>query len=209
MNTRGDSLVRQASQLAAADFAAGPSKLLLHEMDDVAEKIYQDELVFLFDKAARLSVTLWRERLAFECHYLHDLAPQRFSIDSQEMQAHPRHLLDDPTDHRLDGRRVRLVVHPSVVSLGTPDGERYQSTSNILVKAVVCLDEVESEVKDAATNFQVEKPAVVPVPMADRTAFVRSPPSLPAPMTEMHQADSDHRWSLSGWKDKKKKKRAT
>ncbi|EME44335.1 hypothetical protein DOTSEDRAFT_71987 [Dothistroma septosporum NZE10] len=207
LSARGDSLVRQASQLGAAEFAAGPARLLLHEMNDAAEKSYQDELLFLFDKAARTSVTLWRERLAFECHYLRDLDTQRFSIESQEMQAHPRHLLDDPTDHRLDGRRVRIVVHPSVVGLGTPDGDRYQTASRILAKAVVCLDEAESEDKGAATDTRVEKPDTVPVPTAERMFLARSPPPFSVPMTEREQDESDHWWSLK--KDKRKKKRAT
>lgn len=184
-------------------------------MSDAAQKIYQDELVCVFEKAARLSITLWRERLAYECHYVHDLATERFSIDSEEMQAHARHLLDDPTDHRLDGRRVRIVVHPSVIGLGTHDGDRYQTMSRVLVKAVVCLDEASGHENanvntsvDATINVRVG-PATVPAPMVDRTAFVRSSLPLPMAVTDMAEDESDRWWSLSSRKDKKKKKRPT
>lgn len=209
LHEQGDALLRQAARSAAVTFAQGPARLLLHEMSDAAAKSYQDELVCLFDKAARLSVMLWRERLAFECHYLHDLATQRFSIDGREMQAHPRHLLDDPTDHRLDGRRVQIVVHPSVVGLGTHDGDRYQTTSKVLVKAVVCLDEASGDDEQGANSTRAEGIPAMPVPTIDRASFVRSPPPLPMYELDTAQDESDRWWSLSSRKEKKKKKRPT
>ena len=124
---------------AARGFEIGPSRLLLRNMEAAMREPYSKSIVALFEDAGKLSIRLWTQRPALRCLFLTQLGKLGFRIDSAAMQAHGVHKLDDPDDHSLDGKELRMVVHPAVLGMGNHDAEHYE-IERVWVKAVVWLD---------------------------------------------------------------------
>ncbi|KAK4560612.1 hypothetical protein LTR86_005190 [Recurvomyces mirabilis] len=126
---------------AARSFEEGPVAALLNikSMETATKDGFRKTLTQLFEDAGRMAMRLWTQRTAIKCSSLPDLRKEPFAVDSTLMQAHNLHKLDDPKDHRLDGKRIKLVVHPAVLRYGTHDGEDYER-SQVWAKAIVWLD---------------------------------------------------------------------
>jgi len=114
-------------------------KLLIQPLEKPLRDTFCDSLVILFEEAGALAMRLWTQRTGIECHFGPQLAKEQFTVNSPIMQAHPLHKLDDPDDHCLDGRPVKLTLHPAVLRLGTHDAENYDER-RVWAKAVVWLD---------------------------------------------------------------------
>jgi len=124
---------------AAETFATSPARLLTKKLESSQRIEHQDSLEKLFQSAGKLFVRLWTQRPALRCDDLQELQKHRFQVDSPAMQAHALHKLDDPADRSLDGKSVRIVVHPAVFGVGTHDAEHYDAV-RVWGKAVVWLD---------------------------------------------------------------------
>jgi len=108
-------------------------------MESPTRESYSKTVETLFQEAASLAMRLWRQRTDVRCRYYSHLLKERFSVDSPVMQAHALYKLDDPHDHSLDGKPLRMVVHPAVLRMGTHDADKYDE-SQVWAKAVVWLD---------------------------------------------------------------------
>ena len=126
---------------AARSFEKSPVAALLNVkfMESATKDAFRTTLVKLFEDAGRMAMRLWTQRTEIRCWYLADLRKEAFAVDSTLMQAHNLHKLDDPKDHRMDGKRIKLVVHPAVLRYGSHDGEDYDR-SQVWAKAIVWLD---------------------------------------------------------------------
>ncbi|KAK4892652.1 hypothetical protein LTR27_008928 [Elasticomyces elasticus] len=126
--------------LAAKAFELGAARFLIQPLEAPLKDSFRTSLATLFEEAGGLAMRLWTQRTGIECHFRQQLANEKFAVDSHIMQAHPLHKLDDPDDHRLDGRPVKLLLHPAVLRIGTHDAENYHE-SRVWAKAVVWLNE--------------------------------------------------------------------
>jgi len=101
------------------------------------------ELDQIFLKAGQLAMRLWAQRPRLRLLRLRILRQRPFIVGSDCMEPHPLHKLDDPQDHRLDGRLTKVVVHPAVQAEGTHSADHYEQRQT-WAKAVVWLDGKES-----------------------------------------------------------------
>ena len=121
-------------------FLNSPACLLLHGMSLKSCEALERGVEAVFDRAAAFSMLLWCQRVAVKVSSLSELAAAKFKVDSLEVQAHATHVLDDPTDRRLDGHAIRIMVHPSVACVETHAADHEHSLARIFVKATVCLE---------------------------------------------------------------------
>ncbi|KAK3117571.1 hypothetical protein LTR53_000896 [Teratosphaeriaceae sp. CCFEE 6253] len=131
--------LRERCSQAATAFEAGAARFMIQPLEAPLKDSFRNSLVALFEEAGGLAMRLWTQRTGIACRYKPDLANVQFAVDSPIMQAHALHKLDDPDDRRLDGRPVKLTLHPAILRLGTHDGDSYDQ-SCVWAKAVVWLE---------------------------------------------------------------------
>ncbi|KAF2213385.1 hypothetical protein CERZMDRAFT_90437 [Cercospora zeae-maydis SCOH1-5] len=112
---------------------------LLRPMELPVHSQFLLELTQIYTIAGRLSIRLWSQRPSVACRFLHQLAHTPFDISSGILQAHALYKLDDPSDHSLDGRLTKILVHPALLTCGTHEAEHYDR-QQVLAKAVVWLE---------------------------------------------------------------------
>lgn len=96
-------------------------------MNSADKQICLKELESIYNQAARLHSQLWTQRTDFGLFGLEQLRSRGFSVQSPQLEAHRLHKLDDPQDQRLDGQKIKVVVHQGVHAYGTHDAEDYRS----------------------------------------------------------------------------------
>jgi hypothetical protein len=131
-------LKSESFQHESRKFATGSAALLVRRMDDSMQQDYQRSLDNLFNEAGELAVSLWEQRPAIKGLFLPELSRETYRVDSPVMQLHAMHHLDDNEDRRLDGKPIKIVVHPAILGMGTHDGEDYD-LARVWAKAEVCL----------------------------------------------------------------------
>lgn len=114
--------------------------ILLRTMESATHAQFESEVVSVFQEAGQLSLRLWVQRPWVQCRFLKDLAKAPFDITADIMKAHAVHRIDDPEDHRFDGKQIKVVVHPAVVAAGTHEAEHYDTHTQVWAPAVVWLD---------------------------------------------------------------------
>ncbi|MCJ1462871.1 hypothetical protein MMC07_001475 [Pseudocyphellaria aurata] len=119
----------------ANDFLAGPSKLLLKQQ----QTNQQQELTAIITSTRALSSNIWKRRVALEIRGLDYYKRQPYRGDSDEMEAHRVHRLEEGGRER-DGSAVQMVVQPGFFARGDEDGKGYERTK-VWGKAVVLLEE--------------------------------------------------------------------
>lgn len=130
--------LRAASANACRTFLKSSAAFFLSGMKSDRSKALQRDLEMVFYRAALFSMELWSQEMVLKISCLTDLAGETFKVDSPSMQAHPRHVLDDPADRRLDGQPVQMMMHPWVAVVDSAAGD---GGLRILVKATVGLKE--------------------------------------------------------------------
>lgn len=128
-------MARAASDTAADIFLDGCCSILLRDVT-----ISREPIRAIFGKAASLSLQLGKQRVAVDCPGFYEFRNFDFRVGDKYLEAHASHKLDpDTTDQRLDGKTVRLVIHPAVCCRGTHEAKNYDTEIGVWVKAVVCL----------------------------------------------------------------------
>lgn len=141
INERTATYRRRASEVAAQKFLGSPANVLVHGLSSEECNGLQQAVIAVFDRTAAFSMHLSKHQISLEVGSFRDLSAARFAVDSPFMKAHPLHVLDDPDDRRLDGRRVRIMVHPSVKTsnVHAECSDASQIRPLVLARAVVCL----------------------------------------------------------------------
>lgn len=98
------------------------SARVLYRPSDGSQR--QKELYNIIRTAGELFASLWKQKVFIASWGLEKFQFKKFSSASNEMMAHPAHNLEDGDD-RLDGCRVRMVVHPAIVAYGNEEGHNY------------------------------------------------------------------------------------
>lgn len=88
--------------------------------------------------ARALSSSIWKRRAALEIRGLEYYQRQPYRGDSEEMEAHRVHRLEE-RGREADGRGVRMVVQPGFFPRGDEDGEGYERVK-VWGKAMVLLE---------------------------------------------------------------------
>lgn len=88
--------------------------------------------------ARALSSNIWKRRAALEIRGLDYYQRQPYRGDSEEMEAHRVHRLEEG-GREADGRAVRMVVQPGFFARGDEDGEGYERVK-VWGKAMVLLE---------------------------------------------------------------------
>jgi hypothetical protein len=119
-------------------FLNSPAKVLLRSVSKEEEIKRRDELLDTFQEAVELSASLWKQPMIIRPKGFADLLEDSFTVDSEFMDAHPLHQLED--EHRLDNHRIVLVFAPAILAMGDSDGRNYLQ-HRVWAKAVVYLEE--------------------------------------------------------------------
>lgn len=112
---------------------------------------FEQEIVKAFQDGGRLSLDLWVERPRLYSGFLQQLADKPFKNGLAVMQAHKLHKLDDCEDQSLDGKLIKIVVHPVMSTTGTHEAEDYGKQRQLCAPAVVWLD-LEQPVREPETG---------------------------------------------------------
>lgn len=123
----------------AKHYASRLPKPFLRRMESSTYAEFVEKLATICQRAGQLSRQLWLQRPSVHCRCLADLRDVKFNIREKSLKAHSLHQMDDPEDHSLDGKMIKILVHPAVLIAGTHEAERYDEYS-VLVPAVVWLD---------------------------------------------------------------------
>jgi hypothetical protein len=119
-------------------FLSCPGKILLRSVSQDEELKRREELLDIVQAALELSARLWKQPMVLRTKRFADLLEDTFSVDSEFMDAHPLHQLED--ENRLDNHRIILVVSPAILGMGDSDGGNYLQ-HRVWGKAVVLLEE--------------------------------------------------------------------
>jgi hypothetical protein len=117
---------------------SSPGRVLLKPVSPEEEAKRREELLNIFQSALELSARLWKQPIVLRTKRFADLLEDTFSVDSEFMDAHPLHQLED--EKRLDNHRIILVVSPAILGMGDSDGGNYLQ-HRVWGKAVVLLEE--------------------------------------------------------------------
>lgn len=129
-----------ACRKAASEICKRPTTLMLvHSLEGDEAQSFQQEVTAVFDRASDLAMRLWKQRPYVRVLGHAKLPSIKYSVDSSVLQTHSAHIQDDPMDRSLDGKPVKIVVHPAVQAQGTHEAEDY-ATARIWAKAVVLLE---------------------------------------------------------------------
>lgn len=122
MHSDTDNRIVQAALLQARRFVDWPGSVLIKPAcsPDPYNKIGD-----IFVQAARLAYELWTRKTALRCITLVNMDPNvRFSTTDPGMVHHALVKYNE-SEEELNGRPLRLVVHPLLQVWGTDDGDNY------------------------------------------------------------------------------------
>jgi hypothetical protein len=125
VDERMEAITKSCTQYAADCIEKLLRIFLRKHMDDANYASFAQEVAALYQAAGRLSLELWVQRPLVQCKFLSQLSRSRFDSMNVALKAHPLHKHDDREDHSLDGRPIKVVMHPAVFAAGTHEGERY------------------------------------------------------------------------------------
>jgi hypothetical protein len=114
--------------------------VFLKKMEQSMRSTFEQEIVKAFQDGGRLSLDLWVERPLLYSSFLLQLAERPFKNGLTVMKAHKLHRLDDCEDRSLDGKFIKIVVHPVMSTTGTHEAESYHQHRQLYAPAVVWLD---------------------------------------------------------------------
>ena len=92
----------------------------------------------MITSAREFSVNIWKRRTALEIRGLDYYQQKPYRGDSEEMEAHRVHRLEEGGTER-DGSTVRMVVQPGFFARGDEDGTGFER-AKVWGKAVVLLE---------------------------------------------------------------------
>lgn len=116
----------------ATGFESSSAKVLFRP-DDGTQRV--QELLEIIRTAGKISASLWKQKIFFECWGMEKFRDIPFSAASEVMRAHSTHGLED-NDTRFNGRQIYMVVQPAIVAFGNEEGKNYHEYK-VWAKAVV------------------------------------------------------------------------